>query len=141
MEWFTHQLDIRYADTDAMGVVHHASYIEYCELCRIHMLNAAGLPYHTIEEAGIFLMVNDVHCRYKQAIRFGETVFIRARVLKLSRRVMSFEYEIHGEDPSDLRFTAVTKHLVTARAQSVVSLPPEMFAVMKRFTERGPEDS
>ncbi|MDJ0836385.1 MAG: thioesterase family protein [Acidobacteriota bacterium] len=131
MRWFEKDLEIRYADTDRMDVVHHAVYPVYCELSRIDLLDQIGLPYTQIEEAGYYLMVSDIQCRFKLPVRFGDRVYIRGRINTLRSRLINFDYEIRGRESDELRFTATSKHLVTARTNGVVSLPREFMAKLR----------
>ncbi len=45
---FTHRLRTRFAETDAMGVVHHAAYLPYLEEARVEYLRAIGHPYDAV---------------------------------------------------------------------------------------------
>ena len=47
----------RYADTDQMGIVYYAKYLEWFEVGRTELLRDIGLPYTTIEREGIILPV------------------------------------------------------------------------------------
>ena len=62
---FEHFLDVRYYETDQMGIVHHSNYIRYFECGRVAMLKDLGLPVEKLEEAGVMLPVVSVECRYK----------------------------------------------------------------------------
>ena len=69
-----HFLDVRYYETDQMGIVHHSNYIRYFECGRTAMLKELGLPIEKIEEAGVMLPVVSVECRYKVPARLGDTL-------------------------------------------------------------------
>ena len=43
-----HYLDVRYYETDQMGIVHHSNYIRYFECGRTDMLKKLGLPIERI---------------------------------------------------------------------------------------------
>ena len=70
-------LEVRYYETDAQGVVHHANYIPYFELARVHHLRSLGHEYADLEREGIFLVVNKIACTYRLPARFGEVLTIR----------------------------------------------------------------
>ena len=132
MAWFDKDLEIRYADTDAMGVVHHSTYALYCEMGRVHACAALGQPYHELEKEGIYLMVADMYCRYKAPIRFGDEVYVRTTIGRLTRRVFVFEYEIRRKDNNQLLFTGNTKHVVTHRTEGPGSMPAAYLEVFAR---------
>src|SRR5580692_8448422 len=45
---FSHRLRTRFAETDAMGVVHHAAYLPYLEEARVEYLRSIGHPYGAV---------------------------------------------------------------------------------------------
>ncbi|MBQ2111852.1 MAG: acyl-CoA thioesterase, partial [Bacteroidales bacterium] len=67
-------LDVRYYETDQMGIVHHSNYIRYFECGRTDMLRKLGLPIEKIEQTGVMLPVVSVGCRYKVPARLGDTL-------------------------------------------------------------------
>ena len=67
-------LDVRYYETDQMGIVHHSNYIRYFECGRNAMLKDMGLPMEKVEEAGVMMAVVAVECRYRTPARLGDTL-------------------------------------------------------------------
>ena len=132
MRWFDKDIEIRYADTDQMGVVHHGVYPLYCEVGRTHACAALGRPYHELEKEGIFLMVAEMSCRYKSPARYGEPIYVRSAVSSLSRRLISFGYEIRNKASGLLLFTGTTKHLVTRKTEGAMSLPAPYLEKLSR---------
>ena len=64
-------LEVRYYETDQMGIVHHSNYIRYFECGRSQMLKELGLPMERIEADGVMTPVVSVECRYKAPARLG----------------------------------------------------------------------
>ncbi len=54
------EIDVRYYETDQMGIVHHSNYIRYFECGRSDMMAKAGIPIDKIEAAGVVLPVISV---------------------------------------------------------------------------------
>ncbi len=75
---FVHEteLDVRYYETDMMGIVHHSNYIRYFECGRNDALISVGLPIWKIEEMGVMTPVIRVECNYKHSARNGERLKI-----------------------------------------------------------------
>ena len=67
-------LDVRYYETDQMGIVHHSNYVRYFECGRTAMLKELGLPLEKLEETGVMLPVVSVECRYKVPAKLGDTL-------------------------------------------------------------------
>jgi acyl-CoA thioester hydrolase len=131
--WFEKDIEIRYADTDQMGVVHHAVHPVYCELGRTQLIADAGLPYHRIEaESGIYLMVVDMTCRYRAPARYGEAIFVKTAISRLKTKLMTFNYEIRKRDNQSLLFTGTTTHLFSQGTGSTIKLPDSYMKLFKQ---------
>ena len=91
---FEHYLDVRYYETDQMGIVHHSNYIRYFECGRVAMLKDLGLPIENIEEAGVMLPVVSVECRYKVPARLGETLKIISMIDEVPRAKLVIRTDI-----------------------------------------------
>lgn len=91
---FEHFLDVRYYETDQMGIVHHSNYIRYFECGRVAMLKDLGLPIEKIEEAGVMLPVVSTECRYKVPARLGETLKIVSMIDEVPRAKLVIRTEI-----------------------------------------------
>ncbi len=90
-------LDVRYYETDLMGIVHHSNYVRYFECGRIAMLEEMGIPIHKIEESGIMLPVVSVECKYKIPTRMGERLRIVSKVEKMPMAKMEIVNEIYNQ--------------------------------------------
>ena len=56
---------VRYAETDRMGLLHHANYLVYFEQGRTELLRSQGLAYKDLEDQGYLLVLTRVQVRYK----------------------------------------------------------------------------
>lgn len=92
-------MDVRYYETDQMGIVHHSNYIRYFECGRTAMLKELGLPIERIEEAGVMLPVVSVECRYKTPAVLGDTLRIVTSVDEVPRARLVIRNEVYN--PSD----------------------------------------
>ncbi|MFM7146251.1 MAG: acyl-CoA thioesterase, partial [Actinomycetales bacterium] len=77
---FTHQVRVRFAETDAMGVVHHGRYLPYLESARVEYLRHVGHPYTQVRESGIDFSVIEVHLRYRAPLRFDDLVDVHVGI-------------------------------------------------------------
>lgn len=96
-----HEIEYRvpYADTDQMGVVYYANYLEYFERSRTEMLRSAGLPYSELEKRGVFLPVSEAYCKYHAPARYDDLLTFRSyvREIKGVRMVIASEVRRGGE--------------------------------------------
>ena len=107
---FTHSLRTRFAETDAMGIIHHGAYPAYLEEARAAMLRDAGFPYEVVRSGpdGIDFAVLELYVRHRKPLRFDDEVRIHVVVDGLTRTTFQVGYllEVDGE----ARATAVTVH-------------------------------
>ncbi len=103
------RIKVRYAETDQMGVVHHSVYAVYLEAARVDFLEGAGLPYHLVEERGVFFPVVELGLTFRAPARFGEEVEVRTRLAELSSRALLFRYRVEREGA--LLAEGFTRHL------------------------------
>jgi acyl-CoA thioester hydrolase len=122
----------RYAETDAMGVVHHASYIVWLEQGRTELLRALGTSYRAIEAAGFFVVLTDLRVRYLAAARYDDLVSVRATLAALRSRQISFAYELRMAETGARLLTARSEHVVVSRETGrPARLPPELMVSLQ----------
>ncbi len=80
---FSHDVRVRFAETDAMGVAHHSSYIAWLEVARVEFLRSLGTPYPEIRAQGVDLAVLELFMNYRVSARFDDLVTVHTRVSKL----------------------------------------------------------
>jgi len=107
---FSHWVRVRYAETDQMGVVYHARYLEWFEAARTEMLRSQGLPYIRLEQSGIRLPVIEVSCVYAKAVTYDERIEIRTWIAEADRVRIRLNYEVWGENDPVLRARGSTVH-------------------------------
>lgn len=125
---------VRYADTDAMGVVYYANYLAFFEIGRVEFLRAAGADYRTIEEGGAVAAVTRVDCRYLAPARFDDLLSIATRVAALGRATLRFEYQIRREPDGQLLVEGFTEHAcLDRRTLRPIRLPDTVRWSIERF--------
>lgn len=119
----THKLEIqlRYSDTDQMGVIYHANYFSFFEQARTQFLRDLGFDYYKVEEDGIIFPVRDVSCTYLKAIRFKEKIFITTKVHHLTKVKITYYHEIYNSS-GELKAKGYT---------TVISVDKETFNIVK----------
>ncbi len=121
------EVEVRYAETDQMGVVHHANYLVWFELARTRLCALAGCHYAEIERSGYLLMVVGATLRYRAAARYGDRVEVTARLARLASRALTFAYEVRRA--GELLATGTTEHLwVEAASRRPTTLPAPLRA-------------
>jgi acyl-CoA thioester hydrolase len=124
-------IQVRYAETDAQRVVYHGNYIIWFEVARTAYCERAGYPYPRMETEGSFITVTEARVRYRRAVRYGDTVRVRARMTELKSRGCTFAYEIVLPD-GQLAAEGETQHLFLDAAGRPRIVPE---AIAKAFRE------
>jgi acyl-CoA thioester hydrolase len=127
------RLRVRYAETDQMGVVHHANYLIWMEVARVDWCEARGFQYRDMErEEGVFLAVVETSCRHLRPARFDDRIVVRSIVEEANSRIAKFAYEIRRADEPELLATGFTKHVYVNSKMQRSRLPEkyrELFGV------------
>ena len=124
------QVRVRYAETDAMGVLHHAVWPVYWELGRTELLRVAYRPYAEIEAEGILFPLVDYGVRLEQPARYDDAITIRTRLTALGRVRLRFDYE--GWRGEERLASGHTVHGVIDRDWRVRRLPAELAAALRK---------
>lgn len=126
------EIRVRYAETDAMAVVHHAAYLVWFEEARTEYCRAAGVVYRDLEDRGLLLPVVEISCRYRRPLLYDDCVTVRVALLALTRRSVRFRYEVRRD--GELCAEGETHHLVTDRiTRRPAAFPPETLTLLRRF--------
>ena len=107
-------LNVRYAETDQMGIVYYANYLVWFEVGRVAWCKAKGFHYAEMEsKEKRFMIVAEASCRYKAPARFEEDIVVRTALKKATDRVIRYRYEIREKNSGLLLATGETAHVVT----------------------------
>jgi acyl-CoA thioester hydrolase len=133
---FVHRLRTRFAETDAMGVVHHAAYLPYLEEARVEYLRSIGHPYEAVRSGSDAVArdgkagprdgrrefpVLEVFVRYRRPLHFDEEVEVALTVGAVTRATFQIAYllSVAGVE----RATAVSVHGCVDRHGRPTRLP------------------
>src|SRR6202171_6918 len=88
------QIRVRYAETDRMGLLHHANYLVYFEQGRTELLRSQGLSYRDMEDQGFLLVLTKVQVRYRTPPRYDDVLTLRTTVLRTTLVKIEHRYEL-----------------------------------------------
>lgn len=94
----TKEIEVRYAETDQMGVVYHANYIIWMELGRTQFVKDLGFNYAALEEQGVLSPVLDIQASYKKPLHYGETATVKTWVEDYDGLRTTYGYEIYNQE-------------------------------------------
>ena len=105
---FVHRIRTRFAETDAMGVIHHGALVPYLEEARAALLRHAGHPYGEVRKTGVEFAVLELFVRYRRPLYFDDAVDVYVAAADLTRTTFQVGYLLQVEGQT--RATAVTVH-------------------------------
>jgi acyl-CoA thioester hydrolase len=85
---------VRYAETDRMGLLHHANHLVYFEQGRTELLRSMGLSYKDLEDAGYLLVLTRLQVRYKSPARYDDLLTLRTTVVRTTLVKIEHRYEL-----------------------------------------------
>jgi acyl-CoA thioester hydrolase len=89
---------VRYAETDRMGLLHHANYLVYFEQGRTELLRSQGLAYKDLEDQGYLLVLTKVEVRYRRPARYDDVLLVRTIAEKTTAVRIDHRYEVYRDD-------------------------------------------
>ena len=119
---FSHRIRVRFAETDAMGVVHHSRYLPYLEEARVEFLRSIGHPYTSRLVDGIDYAVVEARVAYRVPLRFDDLVTVRLGIESATRVTFTIGYELTVGDRTHA--TASTVHACVNADGRPVRMPP-----------------
>ena len=122
------EIRVRYAETDQMGIAYYANYLAWFEVGRTEFCREKGFCYADLEALGYRLVVTDVHCRYRNSVRYDEIIRVRTSLKGMKRRMISFGYKILRQNKEEVIAEGETSHLCLDSNGKPKSMP-EAFAL------------
>lgn len=110
----TSTLEVRvpFYDTDAMGVVHHARYVNYLELARVRLLEEHHRPYTDYVDRGLHFAVTRLEVDYHRGVGFDARLTVTAWLTWVRGASLGVGYAIAEAGAPVIK--AVTEHAMVA---------------------------
>lgn len=125
------ELDIRYYETDQMGIVHHSNYIRFFECGRSDMMKKAGLPIEVIEAEGVMLPIVAVECRYRIPAKMGDRIRIVSTIDKVPLAKLVVKSDIYNQHGELLCNGAVTLGFIDSVTRHPVRCPENLSRIIE----------
>ncbi len=120
--WFSHVVRVRFAETDAQGIAHHASYLVWFEEARVALLAAVAGGYPAIRARGIEALTTGVEVTYELAAVFDDVLTVQVRCVEARGARFRFEYVVERDGKRIA--TGTTRHAtVDATTRRPVRVP------------------
>lgn len=87
-------IEVRYAETDQMGIAHHSNYPIWFEVARTEFIKKAGITYTDVEKAGVITPLTGLECKYKKAAFYEDQLEVHVFLTKLTPVRLEFSYRV-----------------------------------------------
>jgi acyl-CoA thioester hydrolase len=114
---------VRYAETDAQGVVYYANYFVWFEVGRVTYLRTSGFDYTKLAHDGLGFVIVEASCRYLSPAHFNEELVIRTWIEEVKHRSFVFAYEVVNQATGQLLATGRTIQVTIDRQGKAVEIP------------------
>ncbi|HEX4984072.1 MAG TPA: thioesterase family protein [Ilumatobacteraceae bacterium] len=89
---FSQRIRVRFAETDAMGIVHHSRYLPYFEEARVAYLRHVGHPYDEVRAQGVEMAVLEAFVQYRKPLEFDDVFDVHVTIASLGRVTFQMAY-------------------------------------------------
>ena len=127
-----------YGDTDQMGVAYYANHLRWFEMGRTELLRQIGVPYSSVEAAGLFFPVTEVSCRYHKPARFDDEIVVATTLTELGRATLVFSYKITRKNDGQILAEGRTRHACVDREGKVAKISPALEATLNAALSSAP---
>ncbi|WP_067843671.1 acyl-CoA thioesterase [Amphibacillus sediminis] len=114
MEPIITPIQVRYQETDQMGVVYHANYLVWFEIGRTALIEHLGLSYAEMEQAGVVSPVTHVEIDYLKPIRYGQPAYVKTWLEHYDGLRTSYRYQVIDQE-EQVAVSGRTDHVVVDR--------------------------
>jgi acyl-CoA thioester hydrolase len=110
------EIEVRFADTDAMGHVNNAVYLTYCEMARIrYWTDVTGEPVAAGHEGAESLILAEARITYRAPVFHSETVTVETRATHIGRSSFTLEHRLTASAPGGTPRLVATSDSVMVR--------------------------
>lgn len=107
-------IEVRYQETDQMGVVYHANYLVWFEIGRTKFIEELGLSYIEMEQSNVVSPVLDANISFAKPVRYGDKVYVETWIEKYDGLRTVYGYKIVDDD-GDVKVSGSTKHVIVRK--------------------------
>jgi acyl-CoA thioester hydrolase len=117
------EVRVRYAEVDAMGVLHHSRFWVYFEMGRTELLRLCGVSYRDLEERGVYFVVAKCSARFLAPARYDDVLVLTTRIARMGAARIDHAYELKRKEGGALLATAETTIACVDRAGQIIPIP------------------
>lgn len=117
-------IQLRYADTDQMGLIYFARHFMYADEAIVAFLKGAGVDLLALEREGTYVAVAAAEIAYERPLRYGESCEVEVEVERVGNTSLSLRFRIYGS--GELKSHGKIVYVFVDREGRKVPVPPQV---------------
>lgn len=123
----SHQVRVRYAETDQMNVVYHGNYTQYFEVARAESIRQLGFTYKDMEAMGIMMPIVEWHAKFIRPAHYDDLLTIKTILKELpTDHRIEFLHEVYNEAGKLLTTGRAVLYFVDSKTLTKTTMPAEL---------------
>lgn len=117
------RIRVRYGETDQMGFLYHARYVDYYDVARTEMLRSLGSSNKELEADGYMLPVIGLEVHYGTPAYYDDLLTVRVILPEMPRARLKFLFEVYRENGDKINTGSVTLAFMNAASRRACRAP------------------
>lgn len=137
---FATRLRVRFAETDAQQVAHHAQFFVYMEAARVAYFRALGWDFARIRRHGeLDIVIAEAACQYLAPAAFDDELELRVRASQIKRASFTVDYLIEQATTCEpVALGRTLQVMIDGQSRYPRALAPELRQALLRFEAQSP---
>ena len=132
---FSHEVEVRFRDLDAMGHVNNAVYLTYLEVARAAYMQ--GLGHASPDERSLPVLfpfvISDISCRFFSPVRLGDRLVVHVRADQVGAKSFLFDYLVTTVEDNHMVASAQSRQVsYDYAAGRSMPMPPELRRLLEK---------
>ncbi len=103
-------MEVRYAETDMMGIMHHSRYYPWFEAARTEFIKQIGMTYSEMEKMGVLMPLTETAAKYIDGLKYEDRAEVSCKLIGLSPARCEFEYTVRRISDGKITTIGTTRH-------------------------------
>lgn len=123
------EINVRYSETDQMGVVYHGNYFPWYDQARFELIKKLGYDVKELEGKGLLMPVIEVNCKYRKSARFGDNLVIVAKLDPKYTNKLVVDFQVIRKAEGEILAEARTCSVLVNRQGQII--PKKLFKLRR----------
>ena len=126
------EIDIRFSETDAMGVVWHGNYLKYFEDGREQFGRDFDMPYLKVAGQGFFIPIVHSSLDFKSSVFYGQKIKVLTEYVPVRTAKIVFNYKVINLETNEAAAVGTTTQVfISQKTRELELLAPPFYQAWK----------